>query len=185
MKCVLRNSIFILVVFLLCIQVDMTAQPSYHIPRTVFGSGGGMMSGPEFQVRGTVGQAAVGVALNTFHRSHAGFWYTSNGIPSTIEEGQGNDAVGFVLFQNHPNPFGYSVTGAPVTVISYILPARVRVVMVAYDLYGRKVAVRHEGIQEKGYHELEFDGTGLPAGVYLITMRAGKGVHSIKALLIR
>ncbi|NOY07020.1 MAG: T9SS type A sorting domain-containing protein [Chlorobi bacterium] len=143
------------------------------------------MSGLHFQVKGTVGQAVIGMGLNSFHRNNVGFWYTSGTITSVVEKEHGDAPERFFLFQNYPNPFGSSVTGAPLTVLGYILPERVRVTMVVYDAYGRKVAVRSQGVQEKGYQEVEFDGAGLPAGVYLITLQAGKNVRSIKALLVR
>ncbi|GEM_PF-6092251 len=185
MKRILQYLLYPSVFFLLCVHGDVRAQPSYGIPRMVFGSGGGVTSGPDFRVKSTVGQAAVGVMLNSFHRSHAGFWYTSGGLVSGVDEQQGKAPGGFLLYQNHPNPFGYSGAGTPVTVIGYVLPRKARVFMTVYDAYGRKVTMRNEGMQGQGYHELELDGAGLPSGLYLITIRAGKNVRSIKALLVR
>ena len=72
------------------------------------------------------------------------------------------DASEAVLLPTYPNP----VTGQALVpvVLEEVAEARVAV----YDVLGREVSVLHEGTLDAGTHRLRFDGTRLPAGVYLV-----------------
>lgn len=73
----------------------------------------------------------------------------------------------FELFQNHPNPFN------PKTVLSYQLHTASEVKLAVYDISGVTVAELLHGWQEAGSHEVIFDATGQPSGVYLYRLQAG------------
>jgi hypothetical protein len=60
-----------------------------------------------------------------------------------------------------PNPFN------PSTAISYQLSALSFVNLSVYDVAGKKVAELVNGAQNAGSHEVIFDGSGLPSGIYL------------------
>jgi hypothetical protein len=84
-----------------------------------------------------------------------------------------------VLYQNYPNPFN------PDTVIHYRLAAPGAVSLRIFDIKGRLVA---EPVQEKqaaGEHECRFDGTNLPAGIYVYKLAAGMQVLIKKMILIK
>jgi hypothetical protein len=70
----------------------------------------------------------------------------------------------FALHQNYPNPFN------PSTTIQYDLPERSRVRLTVYDLLGNRVRLFFEG--ERGRHALQFDGTGLASGIYVVHIQA-------------
>jgi hypothetical protein len=65
-----------------------------------------------------------------------------------------------VLMQNYPNPFN------PKTVVSCLLPVASKVRLIVYDLLGRELATLLDEQKEPGTYEVQFDGTGLPSGVY-------------------
>ncbi|MBR9978079.1 MAG: T9SS type A sorting domain-containing protein, partial [Bacteroidetes bacterium] len=65
------------------------------------------------------------------------------------------------LLRNHPNPFN------PSTRIRYRLPEAGMVRVSVYNLLGVEVTVLQEDRQEAGRHEVQFDASGLPSGVYL------------------
>lgn len=85
----------------------------------------------------------------------------------------------FTLGQNYPNPFN------PSTTIRYGLPQAQSVRLAVYNPLGQEVAVLAAGVQEPGYHEVHFDGSGLASGVYFYRLQAGSFVQSRRLLLLR
>ncbi len=65
----------------------------------------------------------------------------------------------------YPNPFN------PSTRISYSITQRQNVKLTIVDNLGRRVQVLQDGEQEQGTHEVEFDGTHLPSGVYFFRVQ--------------
>jgi plastocyanin len=88
-------------------------------------------------------------------------------------------AASFQLLQNYPNPFN------PSTTIGYVLPQKARVTVTVLNLIGQELATLVRGEQEAGYHEVKFDGGGLPSGVYVYKLQAGTFVQSRKLVLLR
>ena len=83
------------------------------------------------------------------------------------------------LQQNFPNPFN------PSTAIRYALPSRSNVTLTVFNTLGQQVATLVEGEREVGYHEVKFDASQLPSGVYLYRLRAGDRIEVRKALLMK
>jgi hypothetical protein len=96
----------------------------------------------------------------------------------------------FALEQNYPNPFN------PTTTINYSLPSpshykaegRVGVgyttTIKVYDLLGREVATLVDEHKPAGEHNVAFDGSRLPSGVYLYRLQAGGLVQTKKCILL-
>jgi hypothetical protein len=87
------------------------------------------------------------------------------------------DKLTFRLEQNYPNPFN------PATLINFSIPAGGRVVMKIYNVIGRLVAVPVDGNFAKGNYSVEFNGSGLPSGVYFYKLESG-GYSDIKKLVL-
>ncbi len=85
----------------------------------------------------------------------------------------------YTLKQNYPNPFN------PNTVISYQLPVAGLTNLSVYDVRGRKVAELVESVQSAGTHEITFDGSGLPSGIYLYRLTAGSFTACGKMVLMK
>jgi hypothetical protein len=85
----------------------------------------------------------------------------------------------FFLGQNYPNPFN------PRTTIQYGLPHPSSVTLKVYNTLGQEVAVLVGETQEAGYHDVQFDGSGLASGVYFYRLRAGEYVASKRLILVR
>jgi hypothetical protein len=83
------------------------------------------------------------------------------------------------LGQNFPNPFH------PETTIEYALDRTRYVRLVVIDLLGREVAVLVEGIRAGGPHQVRFDGSRLPGGVYLYRLTAGEVVETRRMVLLK
>jgi len=74
----------------------------------------------------------------------------------------------FRLFQNHPNPFN------PKTVINYELPITNDVELSIYNVLGQKVITLVSEKQKAGHHQVEWDASGFPSGVYYYVLKAGE-----------
>jgi hypothetical protein len=86
---------------------------------------------------------------------------------------------GFRLEQNYPNPFN------PSTTIRYRLSGRLRVRLTVYNALGQQSAVLQNGEQDGGDHEVRFDGSNLPSGVYFYRMQAGSFTATKCFLLLK
>lgn len=85
----------------------------------------------------------------------------------------------FSLSQNYPNPFN------PTTTIRYCLPSASHVTMSVFNTLGQRVAELVHGDIDAGYHDVEFDGSGLASGVYFYRIQAGSLVQARRLLLLR
>ncbi|MFH1501695.1 MAG: T9SS type A sorting domain-containing protein [Candidatus Eisenbacteria bacterium] len=88
------------------------------------------------------------------------------------------------LFPPSPNPF------ADASVVAFELAEPAHVEVSVYDIAGRRVATLADQRFAPGRHELTWAGrnsrgAGLANGVYMVRMRAGEGVATRKALLLR
>jgi len=88
-------------------------------------------------------------------------------------------ARGYMLYDSFPNPFNPSAT------IRYTIPIRTHVQLVVYDALGQMISTLIDEPQERGDHEVKFEGRGLASGVYFCTFRAGGLVQVKKLLLLR
>jgi hypothetical protein len=91
---------------------------------------------------------------------------------------------GFVLEQNHPNPFNAE------TLIAYQIPRRSRVQLTVYDLLGRKVAVLAAGMRDPGYFSVRWDGrirggAEAASGVYFYVLETDGLQLKRKMVLVR
>jgi hypothetical protein len=90
-----------------------------------------------------------------------------------------DDTTGHVLEPNYPNPFRFE------TLIRYSLPERTTVFLAVYDVIGRLVREVVNAEQEAGWHKVEFNSSGLPAGAYTYMIRAGTFKAVRQMLVIR
>ena len=100
-------------------------------------------------------------------------------VVTGIEEGTQEQMFSFALAQNYPNPFN------PVTNISYSIPNRLFVSLTVYDLLGRDVATLVSEEMPAGLHEVNWNASVLPSGVYIYRLRAGSFSESKKIILLR
>ncbi len=78
-----------------------------------------------------------------------------------------------------PNPFN------PVTKITYALPSALRVRLSVYDAFGRAISHLANGPEAPGEHELLWDATAFPSGVYFLQLEAGGRVKTQRLALIK
>jgi len=87
--------------------------------------------------------------------------------------------VNYSLIQNYPNPFN------PSTKIGYTLKERTSVKVTIMNILGEEVAVLTNEIQEQGFHELEFNASNLPNGIYFYSLRTQQYSDTKKMILMK
>ncbi|MGV8018448.1 MAG: T9SS type A sorting domain-containing protein [Ignavibacteria bacterium] len=87
----------------------------------------------------------------------------------------------FYLSQNYPNPFN------PSTNIKFSINDSKNsfVILKIYDIAGREVASLVNGRIANGEHEVTFDGSGLPSGLYFYRFTAGNITSVRKMILLK
>lgn len=84
-----------------------------------------------------------------------------------------------VLHGCYPNPFN------PSTSIRFDLTSPVNVKLTVFDLLGRETAALLDGPVAAGSHSIEFDGSGLASGMYIVRLEADAQVYSSKMMLLK
>lgn len=79
----------------------------------------------------------------------------------------------------YPNPFN------PATRLVYALDAVGPAKITVYDVAGRRVALLLDGILPAGTHEVGFDASAYPSGVYLARLEAGGVVRTVRLALLK
>lgn len=85
----------------------------------------------------------------------------------------------FHLYQNYPNPFN------PSTNIVFDVAEAGQVELAVYDMSGRLQDLLVDGYLEAGHHQISWNAEQVPAGVYLISLRAGTFRVTKKCVLLR
>jgi len=99
-------------------------------------------------------------------------------LPSSIDENPIVPSL-FHLYPNYPNPFN------PTTKISFSIPQKSQIKLKVFDVLGREVANLADGVYEAGKHEITFDASKLPSGVYFYNLTTGNNSISKKMLLVK
>jgi hypothetical protein len=100
----------------------------------------------------------------------------STGVQVSVPGEQNGLPRVYTLHQNFPNPFN------PSTRIRFELPKSGLVTLKVFDLLGRHVAMPVHGSLEAGSHEITFEASGLPSGIYFYAIDAG-GFRQTKSMV--
>lgn len=115
-----------------------------------------------------------------FGLSNKGFvFYNEDSVIVTSVDDQFQLVENFYLYQNYPNPFN------PKTIISWDAPVASRNTLKVYDILGNEIATLVNEYKAAGRHQVEFDATGLPSGVYVYKLTAGSFISSKKMVVIK
>ncbi|MFC2119734.1 C25 family cysteine peptidase [Bacteroidota bacterium] len=106
-------------------------------------------------------------------------------ISTSVEE-DNITPTDFTLHQNYPNPFN------PTTKIRFSIPtvethrdASLKTMLKVYDVLGNEIATLVKEEIPVGNYEIEFNGKGLPSGIYFYRLQAGSFVETKKMILMK
>ena len=116
-------------------------------------------------------------------------------VVSSIEEGlfvlklnEGKDLAinedrhypaSFSIKQNYPNPFN------PTTRIDYTLDQSGHTSLIVFNAAGQVIKVLEDGFRQKGSYSINFNGNGLPTGIYFYQLKTYNGVLTKKMSLLK
>lgn len=100
-------------------------------------------------------------------------------VITSVNDGHPKLPEKFALYQNYPNPFN------PTTVINYQLPVNSFVTLKVYDVLGREIATLVNERQTAGTHNVIFNASKLPSGMYFYRLQAGTYSNTKKLLLLK
>jgi len=86
---------------------------------------------------------------------------------------------GIALRPNYPNPFN------PATTIEYFLPRRAEATLTIVNILGEVVATLAQGEQAAGLHQVRWDGSRSPSGIYFYRLSVGRVSRTARMVLMR
>jgi len=96
-----------------------------------------------------------------------------------IAQIQDKSGESFFGLKNYPNPFN------PETVISYTLKSATHVRITVYDRLGREVTNLADENQNEGEHQIKFDASNLPSGIYFYRIKTPEKTEVSKMVLAK
>ncbi|GAB5409263.1 MAG: hypothetical protein BalsKO_16280 [Balneolaceae bacterium] len=120
-------------------------------------------------------------SISEIHENNNIAWVLLNEtLPISVSNENVTESINeFKLHQNYPNPFN------PTTNISYSLQTNQNVVLVIFDIMGRKVSTLVNERQHAGSHNILFDASNLSSGIYLYRLSNNEFSLSKKMVLLK
>ncbi len=97
--------------------------------------------------------------------------------PTGTDNNEGANPSSFGLMQNYPNPFN------PSTNIRVAIAKSGTYRLVVYDMIGREAATLIDKDLDPGTHNVSFDGSALPSGIYVYRL-TGENVNISKKMML-
>jgi plastocyanin len=98
---------------------------------------------------------------------------------SDVQTSNNNVPDSYNLKQNFPNPFN------PSTKISFSLPQKSNVTLKIYNAIGQEIKTLMEGETDAGIHEIEFNGSNLPSGIYFYRLLTPSYTDTKRLVLLK
>jgi len=110
--------------------------------------------------------------------------FVPDGVPDPfefIDKGDMTELLpeNYEILGSYPNPFN------PTATISYALPEAGKVTLNIYDISGRMVAQLVDGYRQAGYHEAQFEASGMASGVYIYQLKVNDFTANGKMILMK
>jgi len=117
-------------------------------------------------------------AINDIYAQNVNTNGTLGNIPTGVEE-KPEGLSGFNLAQNYPNPFEQT------TKIKYETGSRQRICLKVFDLVGNEIRTLVNEEKPAGKYEVDFDGSEIASGTYIIKLQSGLLTETRKMILMK
>jgi hypothetical protein len=124
--------------------------------------------------------------IEDFIPSGSGGLITPNAVvirevnPSSVSGDENSSNLNnFVLEQNYPNPFN------PTTNIRFRIADRGFTTLNVYNILGNEIAILVSEELPAGEHEIIFDASSLPSGIYFYQLKAGSFIQTNKMVYLK
>lgn len=125
------------------------------------------------------GQPVIGYEGKMFIGTSRGIYVIGYEDGNAVEIEDNSRITGFHLHQNYPNPFN------PQTRISFSIKKAGFVRLAVYGVSGQEAGILIDQMKNAGFHSIQFDGSALPSGVYLIQLNVNGKRQVRKMALMR
>jgi len=98
---------------------------------------------------------------------------------SNVVEVEVTAPMEYALGQNYPNPFN------PSTQIDFSIAEPTMVKLAVYNLMGQEVQVIKNEFMQAGLHQVQFDASSLPSGMYIYKLETANFVQARKLMLMK
>jgi len=178
---VFRTLVYLVIFSITLVAISMAQSSTNHkIKNAVTNQGGSASQSENYKVADAIGQSSpVGRTSSTNYIILSGFLGGGIDISTAIGESDKLIHLQFSLSQNYPNPFN------PTTKISFILPKTEHVTLTVHNTLGQKVATLLDTKMNAGSHNVQFDASDLPSGIYFYQIHAGKFRQVKKMVVLR
>ena len=140
-------------------------------------------------VAGSYAAVTIGFGIEGIYNEYPG-WDNSedileaaitylNNAQTSVDDNKPELPMMMSLDQNYPNPFN------PSTNVSFQLPSSGDVRLVVYDLLGRVVDTPFDGFLNAGSHEITWDGSDKPSGIYFYRLITSDNTLTRRMTLIK
>ncbi len=102
-----------------------------------------------------------------------------NAVPSKVFDLKKKSSIKtFKLEQNYPNPFN------PKTEIKFVLKKNSNISLTIFNLLGEKIETLFDGYCQSDEYSVQWDGDGMPGGIYIYRLQGGDFSETKKMILI-
>jgi len=168
-NCYVKDDIIYLGHYGLGMRVWDVRNPENPVEIAYYVTGGAWTAYPHFE-SGKVILSDIGTGLYVF---------VIDAIPTADEPTGSELPSGFALEAAYPNPFN------PSTTLRFTLETDAEIRLAVLDALGREVALVAEGTYAAGRHEVVFDATHLPSGLYLVRLESEGRTDSQRITLLK
>jgi hypothetical protein len=153
------------------------SQAQLGLARHVLAGGAGVSSSPALTMLSTLGQAAIGHEGSAAWTAEIGFWLPLSSGTISVPEAEAWPSERFELGPCGPNPVGR------VASLGFGVPIPTPVTIRLFDVAGREIRILTDAEYPAGRHQVAIESRGIPSGVYLCRMTAGK-FHATYRLIL-